>query len=64
MKFVYYGETMNPYFASLSTLISAWRRDNRRKTDNERYYLDRLAGFKRGWSVRTLATQIANEDNQ
>lgn len=48
---------MNPYFASLSTLISAYRRDNRWR-----------AG--RAWSRRQLASVfelvnlIANEENQ
>lgn len=48
---------MSPSFASLSTLISAWRRDDRRKRDT-------VTGFNDRWYLRSLANKIANENNQ
>lgn len=50
-------QKMSPSFASLSTLISAWRRDDRRKRDT-------VTGFNDRWYLRSLANKIANEDNQ
>lgn len=50
-------QKMSPYFASLSALISAYRRDNRWRSGRS-YSRRQLAGLV------VLANAIANQDNQ
>lgn len=49
-------QKMSPGFASLSTLISAWKRDSRKKYKGL-HWRERV-------DVAKLATAIANENNQ
>lgn len=55
---------MSPYFASLSTLVSVWRKEEYRRADRYTTFEARKASFIHRWRVRVLANNIANEENQ